>query len=132
MDNNPHDTFNSYGTLVTVASLMLMVVYATDAYDGWDALISILGVWFGGFYLIKKAFFDKASKFLGALIASCGAGIFYKSVISVWHFYYSGVEDIKCEACRCPTVAGGIDPLLIYILVLAILLSIIAGKPKNA
>lgn len=109
-----------------------MVVYLTDAYDGWDALIAIMGIWFGGFYLKKKAFFDIASKFLGALIASCGIGIFYKSVISIWHFYYGDVGAVKCEAYSCPAAVGGIDSLLIYILVLAFLLSLISGKPKNA
>lgn len=135
MENNLHSKFNDYGTLVTVVSLLLIVVYATGKYDAWDALISIMGIWFGSLYLLKKAFFDRASKFLGSLIVSCGVGIFYKSVISIWCSYYSGVATTQCNICNSsPSSVGGgaIDPLLIYILVFALFLSMVSGKPKNA
>lgn len=77
------EKYNRYGTLVTVASLMFIVVYACGEYDGWDLMVSSLGGFFGISYLKNKAYFDWFSRFLGSLIASSGVVIALKSMQSL-------------------------------------------------
>ena len=62
MNKNLNKNFNEYGTLVTVTSLILIVVYSSGSYDGWDALIGVVGLCYGATYLLKKVFFDRASQ----------------------------------------------------------------------
>lgn len=130
MNEYIQNKFNSYGTLITVASLILIVVYASGAYDGWDALISLMGLWFGGYYLWQKAQFDWPSQFLASLITSCSLVLLCKSGETIW-FHYQGVELVqKYEPLGCPTATGGISGLLVVAVVSAIILTMVLGKPN--
>jgi len=60
--------FDRYAVLITVLSLMLVVTYADEPYDGWDCLIGFVGVIFGVMYLKSRAYFDFFSSFLGTAI----------------------------------------------------------------
>jgi integral membrane sensor domain MASE1 len=85
--------FDRYGTLITVASLLFIVIYATDAYDGWDLIVSMIGATFGIKYLQEKVYFDFFSSFLGFLIATTGI-VF--TIVSIVEIIYPGVtEPIK-------------------------------------
>lgn len=48
------EKLTTYGALITVFALLLIVVYAPDDYDIWDAVIGGAAVWFGLFYLLSK------------------------------------------------------------------------------
>ncbi len=125
------NTFNSYGTLVTVASLILVVVYASGGYDGWDALVSLMGLWFGSYYLLKNAQFDWPSQFLASLIVSCSAVSFANAVIAIWHYYQVSEHLQKCKPLTCPsTLGGGISGSLLVALIVAVFITVAWGKPN--
>ena len=131
MSTELQDTFNSYGTLVTVASLILIVVYASGGYDGWDALVSLMGLWFGGYYLLKNAQFDWPSQFLASLIVSCSAVSFSKVAISIWSNYQLSSTLQKCEPLTCPDDLGeGISGSLLISLLVAVFILVAWGKPN--
>ncbi|MEL7116519.1 MAG: hypothetical protein AAGP08_13200 [Pseudomonadota bacterium] len=44
---------NSYGVLFTVLGLLIAIVFASDNYDEWDALVSLLGLVFAVSYMLR-------------------------------------------------------------------------------
>lgn len=134
-ERKTEDQFNNYGTLITVASLLLIVVYSTESYDAWDSLISLIGMFYGISYLWMHVYFDWASRLLGALIGSTGLVLLIGSVYSIYIFYKTDGLKTKTELSVCEVSlyesinqSGGVNPMLICIIVLTILLYLIAGK----
>ena len=104
--------FDSYGTLVTVASLLFVVIYASGRYDGWDMIIAVMGASFGLLYLKKKAYFDLYSLLLSVLIATTGIVVTIASVIEIASFYLAE-QVIKTEPIQ--QKEGGISVVLLII-----------------
>jgi hypothetical protein len=110
--------FDRYGTLITVVSLLFIVIYANDPYDGWDFIISGIAAVFGIKYLQDEVYFDFFSSFLGFLIALTGI-IF--TIISIIEIICPGfTEPIK-----------GPIPNLNITLVIILVFSLILGYSKT-
>ena len=75
--------FDRYGTLITVASLLFIVIYSADEYDESDLIVSMIGATFGIKYLHEKIYFDFFSSFLGFLIATTGIIFTIVSIIEI-------------------------------------------------
>ena len=113
--------FDRYGTLITVASLLFVIIYSNDPYDGWDLIISGIAGTFGILYLKEKAYFDFFSTFLGFLIALTGI-IF--TIISIIEIPFPGTtEPIK-------GVVDGFNIILLVIFSLSLVLAY--NKQKTA
>ena len=51
---NKQDLYDHYGTLITVFSLVMIVVYSSDRYDIWDAILGIIAFVYGLSYLWRQ------------------------------------------------------------------------------
>ena len=61
--------YNSYGILVTVVSLLLLIVYSTEQYDSWDLMVAFFSGYFSISYIKDKMPFDWFSFFASCFIA---------------------------------------------------------------
>ena len=117
MQKNKSDSYDRYGTLITVASLLFVVIYASEKYDGWDLIIAIIAAIFGIKYLREKAYFDIFSLFLGMLIASTGVLVTIASFIQIVSSLLTGsageIEPLK-------ETDGGVSYVLIAIVFVTI------------
>ncbi len=118
MEKNKTARFDSYGTLITVASLLFVVVYASGKYDGWDLIIAIIAAIFGIKYLHEKAYFDVFSLFLGMLIASTGIIITIASFIQIGSFLLTKTN-VVTEALK--ETDGGISYVLVGIIIVTLI-----------
>jgi len=48
----PKEHFNHYGTLITVLSFLLIVIYGQGCYDIWDFTLAIIGICFALSYIV--------------------------------------------------------------------------------
>ncbi len=110
--------FDRYGTLITVASLLFIIIYSENPYDAWDLIISGIGATFGILYLKEKVYFDFFSSFLGYLIALTGI-IF--TLISIIEILCPGVTD---------PIRGEIDGVNIILVIIFFLSLLLARKIK--
>lgn len=74
---------NTYGVLITVVSLLLIIIYTKESYDQWDLLISSLAAYFGISYLLTGQNFGWFSGFLGGVISVAGILISIISLSSI-------------------------------------------------
>lgn len=85
------EKLTTYGALITVFALLLIVVYAPDDYDIWDAVIGGAAVWFGLFYLLSKLGKDLFSITLGSALVGVGAAVIL--------FTLFGTKPYPCVTC---------------------------------
>lgn len=79
--------YNTYGLLITVASLLMVVTYATGKYDYWDLVISVLTTYFSYCYLKDKMQIDFFSTLVVCFIALKSSSMFIISFIQITPFY---------------------------------------------
>lgn len=114
---------NNYGVLVTVASLLLIVVYSEENHDSWDLVVCFLTGFFGISYLIEKSNSDWFSSFVASFIsvASITTALITMSTIYVSK-YIENISNVQVI---------GFSYHLIVILILSVAISIYV-KPQNA
>jgi hypothetical protein len=124
MNNNSisrRGSFDSYGTQITVLSILLVLVYSNDCYDGWDALISLTVVVFSVSYLYQSIYFDRMSLFLECLLVSVAVIV---SLESLWFLvnHYINNSVMALNPSDCGTKYRGIEPSLLISMLFTMLL----------
>lgn len=111
------EKFDKYGTLITVLSFLFVVVYGTDGYDLWDALLAIICFSFGIGYMKAKLFFDDMSKYLSLLLVVTS---FITIIISLSYVFGQGeiFEPIGLSA----------DRTIDYVPIIIVILTFFFGK----
>lgn len=82
-----HEKYNNYGVLVTISSLLLIVVYSSEAYDEWDLMVTLLTGFFGFSYLKNKINFDWFSSFSASFISVLSLSSGLSAINSIWELF---------------------------------------------
>jgi len=73
----------SYGVLFTALALVIAIVYASETYDDWDAIIGFLGSAFGVSYLGRVPAIDVVEWVLASFLAGLSGAIFVVSMLAL-------------------------------------------------
>ena len=86
---------NSYGVLFTVLGLLIAIVFASDSYDEWDALVSGLGLVFAGSFVMRVR----------------DADLFERALVS----FTAGLSATTCLSAGLSFVTGGQSGLAVAV-----------------
>ncbi len=114
--------YNTYGLLITVSSLFMVIIYTGGDYDGWDVIIAFFAAMFGFSYLKDKMPIDWFSCFVASFIfiSSVSSLVFAISQISgVYNF--RPILDVKVV---------GFDVEIYFVALISLLISIFIKPSK--
>jgi hypothetical protein len=83
---------NSYGVISTVLALEIAIVYASENYDDWDTVTSLVGLVFSVSFLTRVTDKDALELLLASFLAGLSALIF---VIALSALIFDGASDFS-------------------------------------
>jgi hypothetical protein len=118
------EKFEKYGVLVTVASLLLVVVFSTEKYDAWDLMVTFLAGYFGISFLKDGVSFDWFSSFNASFISVVSVTTGLIAANNIWKIS----EPFHCWITNQNI---GISNHLLVVIIVSLILSF-WFKPRNA
>jgi len=114
--------YNTYGLLITVASLLMVISYAGGEYDGWDIIIALFSCVFGVSFLKHKMPIDWFSSYVASFIAFSSASTIVFAVLQILN-WFNATPWLEKKVF-------GFDAEIYFVAIISLLISI-KFKPKT-